>query len=62
MPIVNGIITAGPRLYADIVTVLGVTNTNIIYVLGNAQGKIRWWAKYKPTVFELPFPRSGYKG
>ena len=62
MPIVNGVITAGPQLYADIVTVLGVTNNGIIYVLGNAHGKIRWWAKYKPTEFELPFPRSGDKG
>lgn len=62
MPIVNGVITAGPRMSADIASALGVTNTNISYLCGNTHGKINPWAKYKPVIFAMNFPRSGTQG
>lgn len=63
MPIVNGIITAGPRLSADIAAAVGVTNTNISYLLGNIHGKARWWAKFKDNGrWPHTFVRSGTNG
>lgn len=62
MPIVNNIITAGPRLSADIATALGVSNTNLSYLCGNSHGKINPWCKFKPVPFKMAFPRSGNNG
>lgn len=55
MPIVNGVVTAGPRLSADAAVAVGASSTVLSYLCGNVHGKILIWNKFKP-IGNVPFP------